>query len=209
MLRYSFYEFEQVRPSMAASLTRLSSVITLLAVASVFTARAQSAWNFAVSGDSRNCGDLVMPTIAATARTHGAQFYWHLGDVRAIYDFDQDIVRSREIQSRKTPLAIADYERMAWDDFIQHQIAAFGSVPFIIGIGNHELYPPKDRNQFVAQFADWLDTSTLREQRLKDNPSDHRVKTYFHWIQGELISFTSIMPVRNNSTKIRWHGSRM
>ena len=77
-------------------------------------------WNFVVSGDSRNCGDVIMPAIAAGAAAHTAQFYWHLGDLRAIYDFDQDILRSKETLARKAPLAIADYERMAWDDAIQH-----------------------------------------------------------------------------------------
>ena len=45
-------------------------------------------WWFAVSGDSRNCGDVVMPAIAKQVREDGASFYWHLGDFRAIYDFD-------------------------------------------------------------------------------------------------------------------------
>ena len=32
------------------------------------------------------------------------------------------------------------------------------------------------------QFADWLNSPVLRAQRLKDDPRDHRMKTYFHWI---------------------------
>ena len=40
------------------------------------------AWYFAVSGDSRNCGDVVMPGIAAGVIQSGAIFYWHLGDLR-------------------------------------------------------------------------------------------------------------------------------
>ena len=50
-------------------------------------------WRFVVSGDSRNCGDVVMPAIAAGARTDGAQVYWHLGDLRAIYDFADDMLQ--------------------------------------------------------------------------------------------------------------------
>ena len=46
---------------------------------------------FAVSGDSRNCGDVIMPLIAADAHKQGAQIYWHLGDLRAMYDIDQDM----------------------------------------------------------------------------------------------------------------------
>src|SRR5580658_3918828 len=50
-----------------------------------------TSWTFAVSGDSRDCGDVVMPAIAAGVQKHGAQFYWHLGDLRKIYDFDEDM----------------------------------------------------------------------------------------------------------------------
>src|SRR5437868_1300175 len=71
-------------------------------------------FKFAVSGDSRNCGDVIMPPIAAGAAKDGAQFYWHLGDLRAIYDFDQDIVDRRK-NAGAQPLSIFDYERVAWD----------------------------------------------------------------------------------------------
>src|SRR5437868_9157417 len=70
-------------------------------------------FKFAVSGDSRNCGDVIMPAIAAGAAKDGAQFYWHLGDLRAIYDFDQDIVDRRK-KAGAPPLSIFDYERVAW-----------------------------------------------------------------------------------------------
>ncbi|MGA9568018.1 MAG: hypothetical protein WBS19_21000, partial [Candidatus Korobacteraceae bacterium] len=45
----------------------------------------QSTWKFAVSGDSRNCGDIVVPAIAQGVLSDGAAFYWDLGDYRAIY----------------------------------------------------------------------------------------------------------------------------
>jgi hypothetical protein len=38
-------------------------------------------WRFVVSGDSRNCGDVVMPGIAAGTKLDDASFYWHLGDL--------------------------------------------------------------------------------------------------------------------------------
>src|SRR5882672_2273759 len=50
----------------------------------------KSEWSFVVSGDSRNCGNVVMPAIAAGAEKNGAVFYWHLGDLRAIYTTDED-----------------------------------------------------------------------------------------------------------------------
>ena len=45
-----------------------------------------------MSGDSRNCGDIVMPAIASGVLASRSEFYWHLGDFRAIYAFDEDMV---------------------------------------------------------------------------------------------------------------------
>ena len=156
-----------------------------LSVLAVQPAAAQKSagetWRFVVSGDSRNCGDVVMPGIAETAKKNQAAFNWHLGDLRAIYSFDEDIQHQPEHIAK--PLSIADYESIAWPDFIDSQITPFGSIPFFVGIGNHETIPPlKTREDFLLQFADWLDTPVLRAQRLRDNPQDHRLKTYFHWI---------------------------
>jgi hypothetical protein len=138
---------------------------------------------FAVSGDSRNCGDIVMPAIAAGAVRDGAAFYWHMGDLRALYDFDMDMSQRPDIVASGKPLTITGYQNSAWQDFIDNQVEPFGTMPFVLGIGNHELVPPKTRQDFIIQFADWLDSPVLRDQRLTDNPSDHKLKTYFHWIQ--------------------------
>ena len=54
------------------------------------------AWQFIVSGDSRNCGDVVMPSIAAHSAPYSPSFYWHLGDFRAIYRFDQDYAQAHQ-----------------------------------------------------------------------------------------------------------------
>lgn len=135
-------------------------------------------WQFAVSGDSRNCGDVVMPTIARDILHNNARFYWHLGDLRAISNFDEDI---KQRAGAKTP-TILDYENGAWQDFIENQINAF-KVPFFLGIGNHETIAPKSRNEFLTQFADWLNAPEIQQQRLKDNPNDHRLKAYYHWQQ--------------------------
>ncbi|MGB8130622.1 MAG: hypothetical protein WCG81_12590 [Candidatus Angelobacter sp.] len=139
-------------------------------------------WNFAVSGDSRNCGDVVMPSIAAGAVKNQAAFYWHLGDLRAIYGVDQDYQNSPE--HRGKTIQKDEYLKDAWDDFIQHQLGAFGSMPVFVGIGNHETTPPKTREEFASKFAQWLDSATLKTQRLADDPQATAVTTYFHWIQG-------------------------
>src|ERR1035438_248937 len=52
-------------------------------------------WAFAVSGDSRNCGDFVMPAIAAKVKAENDVLYWHLGDFRWMSQPDQDLIGLR------------------------------------------------------------------------------------------------------------------
>lgn len=146
-------------------------------------------WTFAVSGDSRNCGNVVMPSIAAGARAAKAQFYWHLGDFRALYDFDEDILVHPDGAPRK--LTIASYVDAAWPDFIANQLRPFGDMPVFLAPGNHEFYAGKTRADYIAQFADWINSSPIQQQRLKDYPTDHQVQTYYHWIQGG-VDFISL-----------------
>jgi hypothetical protein len=125
--------------------------------------RPGESWRFVVSGDSRNCGDVVMPAIAAGAKMDASAFYWHLGDLRAIYDFDQDMVQAATIKGQH--LTIIAYENDAWDDFKRNQIAPFENIPmpFYLGIGNHETIPPKTRCEFVRTFATSLDKPELQD----------------------------------------------
>lgn len=148
-------------------------------------------WRFIVSGDSRNCGDVVMPTIAAHSAKHfQPSFYWHLGDLRAIYKVDEDMAFAGETNGLS--LSCEKYLKKAWPDFIEHQIAPFGDTPFYIGIGNHEVIPPMNDPsvvgekpplqstnpgeirpelngaQFTSRFADWLLTPAIKAQRLQD-----------------------------------------
>jgi hypothetical protein len=135
-----------------------------------------AAWRFAVSGDSRNCGDIVMPAIAVGVKRDQAEFYWHLGDYRAIYMIDEDYLAANP----KT--TVINYETDAWPDFIRHQLAPFGDLPVFLTMGNHETISPKTRSEYIPQFADWLNKPELQKQRLADDPKDHMLKTYYHWI---------------------------
>jgi hypothetical protein len=161
-------------------------------------------WQFAVSGDSRNCGDVVMPAIAAGVLSHKAEFYWHLGDFRKIYDFDEDMQQQPE--NRAKPLTIIDYEKRAWDDFLENQITPFGALPVFLGIGNHETIPPKTREEFVAQFANWINSPTLVEQRLRDNPRDFRARTYSHWLHNgvDFINLDNATPEQFDAAQMKW-----
>lgn len=131
-------------------------------------------WHFAVSGDSRNCGDVVMPAIARGAAHDQAQFYWHLGDLRAIYDFDEDMLQDAKMRGQH--LTIIDYETKAWNDFKQNQTVPFGGIPFILGIGNHETIPPKNRCEFSETFGEFLDSRELQPQRSIDDKDPDFVK---------------------------------
>ncbi len=186
--------------SSKTSFLLLGLLIALNAIAAPRTAAGQT-WQFAVSGDSRNCGDVVMPTIAVDLRKSAAQFYWHLGDLRAIYDFDEDIKQ----RAGAKPLTILNYENSAWQDFIENQINAF-KVPFMLGIGNHEVTSPKTRNDFLIQFADWINSPIIQNQRLKDDPNDHKIKGYFHWQQGGLdfIYLDNATTDQFDAAQVRW-----
>lgn len=164
----------------------------------------QGTWQFAVSGDSRNCGDVVMPGIAAQVLERQAVFYWHLGDFRRISDFDEDMQHQPE--HRAKPLTTMDYRNEAWDDFLKNQIAPFGALPVFLGIGNHETIPPKTRHEFIAQFADWLNAPVLRAQRLADDPNDRRLKTYYHWIERgvDFIYLDNASYDQFDETQVKW-----
>ena len=161
-------------------------------------------WWFAVSGDSRNCGDVVMPGIAAGVQRDKAEFYWHLGDLRAIYNFDEDILHQPAYL--RQPPSISTYLSAAWPDFIRSQIEPFGATPFFLGIGNHETTPPKTRADFLIQFADWLDSPELRAQRLKDDSSDHMLRAYFHWIQNgvDFINLDNATADQFDAAQMAW-----
>jgi hypothetical protein len=62
------------------------------------------------------------------------------------------------------------------------QIAPFEKhgIPVFLGIGNHELVPPKDRLQYVERFAKWIG-SPAKEQRPEDSGSSRPPRTYYHW----------------------------
>jgi len=141
--------------------------------------QAAATWTFVVDGDSRNCGDLIMPVVAKRAIKKDARFYWHLGDLRAMFEIDEDYAGLH----RNDPgaLKMENYLNAAWDDFKASQIKPFGKLPFFLGIGNHELIG-RTRAQFVEAFHDQLDIEPIRRQREADDPNDHTVRTYYHWV---------------------------
>jgi hypothetical protein len=164
----------------------------------------QESWNFAVSGDSRNCGNVVVPGIAAGAKKEHAEFYWHLGDLRLIHGPDEDY--QHEPEHRGQPPDLNQYLSAAWDDYIQNQLSFFGDMPVYVGIGNHETIPPKTRDEFIAKFDQWLNAPPLQKQRLADRPGDNNVHSYYHWIQGpvDFIYLDNATTEQFDATQLAW-----
>ena len=163
-------------------------------------------WKFAVSGDSRNCGDIVMPAIASSVLAGHSEFYWHLGDFRAIYTFDEDMAPPASLGLSTKPLNISDYETTAWRDFLAHQIAPFGAHPVFLTIGNHETVPPATREQYLLQFADWLTAPAIQAQRLKDDPHDRKLRAYYHWVSHNIdfIALDNASHDQFDDAQLKW-----
>ncbi|HUK12911.1 MAG TPA: hypothetical protein VLW17_06380 [Thermoanaerobaculaceae bacterium] len=179
-----------------------SVMVSVLAAAAVASGQAPTGdgghWYFALSGDSRDCGDLIMPKIAHDIEANRAaapvEFYWHLGDFRRSYDIDCDMLLVAHPgfdcrTPRKDPLGandMADYLDRAWDDFLARQVAPFGSLQVFLGIGNHELMAGHDRADFRRAFRRWLTQEPLHAQRIADSgrgvPGDEGDTTY-HFVR--------------------------
>jgi Calcineurin-like phosphoesterase len=185
---------------------RISLLVVLCSCLLAAQNRSSRSWKFAVSGDSRDCGDIVMPAIASSVHKSGATFYWHLGDFRAIYLVDEDMSPPVALGLHNLPLPTPAYLKEAWPDFIEHQIVPFGALPVYLMMGNHEVVAPMTREAWLVQFADWLETPALRAQRLKDDPSDHKLHAYYHWTERnvDFISLDNSTPDQFDPDQMKW-----
>ena len=145
-------------------------------------------WSFAVSGDSRNCGDFVMPAIAAKVKAEHDAFYWHLGDFRVMgIDPDQDLLAMLPPGKK---MDSDEYHRIAWDDFIARQMAPFGSLPVFLGRGNHDTVAPMTRDGYIAKFASFLNRPEIAAQRKADGAQAAPVGPWYHWIEKDVDFIT-------------------
>ena len=177
---------------------KLVSILLALSATGVAQTGARRPWHFAVSGDSRNCGDVVMPAIAASVLDSGAEFYWHLGDFRAIYDFDEDMAPPAALHLAAPHLSVIGYLKGAWPDFIDHQLRPFRSLEVFLGIGNHEMIFPQTRQLYLQQFEKYLNSPRLQSQRERDHDSGG-FRTYYHWVMHESVDFISLDNASNNA----------
>ena len=162
-----------------------------------------SLWTFAVSGDSRNCGDFVMPAIAAKVKAEQDTFYWHLGDFRWISSPDEDL---RSMLPSGAHLAYSEYQQRAWDDFLQHQMAAFGSFPVFLARGNHETVSPMTREGYIAKFYSFLNRPEIEAQRKADGQAADSVQPWYHWTSGgvDFIALDNASHEEFSSAQLRW-----
>ena len=181
------------------------SLLTLTTLAPAFANAQASAspWTFAVSGDSRNCGDFVMPAIAAKVKAEKDAFYWHLGDFRWISTPDQDL---QAMQPAGSQLSKADYLQRAWDDFLEHQMTPFGSMPVFLGRGNHENAKPMTREGYIAKFASFLNRSEIEAQRKADGDSGDAGEPWYHWSENgvDFITLDNASHDEFSDAQLRW-----
>jgi hypothetical protein len=158
---------------------------------------ASNSWYFAVSGDSRDCGDVIMPKIAAslaaTPKQNRAKFYWHLGDFRALYRIDCDIAKRTDPTTKCAQESTTNelkpteaYLKAAWPDFIEHQVTPFehAGIPIYLGIGNHETIN-RGRDEYRLVFKKWLTQKPIKKQRQADAKKKILSQvgdTYFHFV---------------------------
>ncbi|MGA7110822.1 MAG: hypothetical protein WBV28_07910 [Terracidiphilus sp.] len=168
-----------------------------------FCQAAAPVWTFAVSGDSRNCGDFVMPAIAAKVKAEKDSFYWHLGDFRWISEPDQDLIA---LEHGGNPFAKEDYVKVAWDDFLTHQMAAFGSFPVFLGRGNHETVKPMTREGYIEKFSSFLDRPEIAAQRVTDGASAAPLGPWYHWTQGwvDFITLDNSSHDEFSDAQLKW-----
>lgn len=158
-------------------------------------AKSSSSWYFAVSGDSRDCGDVVMPRIAAAIRRNATNppvaFYWHLGDFRKMHGVDCDMRRRDDpsVDCARRPAgdvgspAMGNYLDRAWKDFIERQLGPFGTTPVFLAIGNHQLYSGRTREDVRRTFQRWLTEEPIHSQRHADYPdAGTEGDTYYHFV---------------------------
>jgi hypothetical protein len=172
--------------------------------ASVAGQASDSTWTFAVSGDSRNCGDFVMPAIAAKVKAEKDAFYWHLGDFRVMSkEPDQDMA---SMQPAGKKLSTEEYYQTAWNDFLTHQMAPFAPVPVFLGRGNHDTHPPMTRESYTAKFSSFLDRPAIAETRRRDGTDAAPVGPWYHWIENGVDFITLDNATKDEFTdeQLRW-----
>jgi hypothetical protein len=167
-------------------------------------------FSFTVAGSSSDCGDVVMPAIAAAARRTQTRFHWHLGESRNGTTPDRDFLMERRYQTTATAPNRGDYQHLAIADAIEHQFRPFGDLPLYIGIGGRDDVRPMSRLEYRVALKERLDRPELAAQRAADGEDavsqTPLPPTYFHWRYGgvEFINLDNATNYGFDPAQLRW-----
>lgn len=179
---------------------RLIPTMFVLLSVSAFAQSNNKTWTFAVSGDSRNCGDIVMPAIAAGAKAARAQFYWHLGDFRLGSGPDEDLNDAYRLRNNRD-MTKEEYSQEIWKDFLGNQVAPFKrlGIPVYLSTGNHE-FVIKTRQEYDETFASFLSGRDILPA------PEHRERSYYHWRRRGLdfITLDNGTPDEFDADQLQW-----
>ncbi len=144
-----------------------------------------------------------MPAIAAKVHAEQDVFYWHLGDFRWMSEPDQDLIA---MNHRGNPFNKENYQRIAWDDFLEHQVASFGSTPVFLGRGNHENVWPMTRDGYVTKFSSFLNRPEIATQRAADGAAAAPIGPWYHWTRDgvDFISLDNAGHEEFSDAQLRW-----
>lgn len=144
-----------------------------------------------------------MPAIAASVKSEKDVFYWHLGDFRWMSEPDQDLIA---MDHKENPFTAENYKQLAWDDFLEHQMAAFGSLPVFLGRGNHETVAPMTRDGYIAKFSSFLNRPEIVAQRDKDRSVAAPIGPWYHWTENgvDFITLDNASHDEFTDAQLRW-----
>ena len=144
-----------------------------------------------------------MPAIAAQVKAEKDRFYWHLGDFRWMSRMDQDL---ESMQPAGTHLSQSEYQQRAWDDFLTHQMASFGSFPVFLGRGNHENVHPMTREGYIEKFSKFLDRPEIRTQRGLDGSWAAPLGPWYHWTDHgvDFITLDNASREEFSDAQLKW-----
>ena len=144
-----------------------------------------------------------MPAIAAKVKAEKDAFYWHLGDFRWMHPADRIWWPcSRRANRSRT----SEYQQRAWDDFLEHQMASFGTFPVFLGRGNHENVKPMTRDGYIAKFSSFLNRPEIVAQRKADGRAADGPQPWYHWTQDgvDFITLDNASKDEFTDTQLRW-----
>ena len=130
-----------------------------------------------------------MPVIASRVKAEGDSFYWHLGDFRWMSKPDEDL--SAMEPAGKT-LTVDEYRQVAWDDFLTHQMSAFGDFPVFLGRGNHETVSPMTRDRYIAKFSGFLNRPEIIAQDRLDGSGAAPLSSPWYHVVRDGIDFITL-----------------